>query len=400
MVSLSKLDTGVKVSGAAHLGLILWMAIGGLFSFDRSAPLSVSNVTVISSEQFAAMMATGSQAPDVAEAPATPAQPEAPETEDTTAPAPEESPETAAAPEPAEPDIPEPEPQPAEAVETPQAEVTPVAPPAPEQPALPDGASTVLAPDNPPAPDAAPRVAPLPADRPDPEANVDEEVQLAARPEPEPEATPAPEAPEENTAPPETGTVIETEASEEAGGTAVAALAPPGSPRPARRPDRPTPAPAPEPEPEAAETETAEPDAPADPLADAIAAAVAEAATDAPAAATPGPARQGPPLTSGEKDALRIAVQQCWNVGSLSSDALRTTVTVFVRMNENGTPDGGSIRMLDFEGGPEAAALQAYEAARRAILRCGASGFDLPPEKYDQWREVEMVFNPENMRIR
>jgi hypothetical protein len=56
--------------------------------------------------------------------------------------------------------------------------------------------------------------------------------------------------------------------------------------------------------------------------------------------------------------------------------------------------------MIDFEGGPDAAARQAFEAARRAVLRCGASGFKLPPEKYEQWRNIEMVFNPESMRIK
>ncbi|MDZ4134880.1 MAG: energy transducer TonB, partial [Paracoccaceae bacterium] len=45
-------------------------------------------------------------------------------------------------------------------------------------------------------------------------------------------------------------------------------------------------------------------------------------------------------------------------------------------------------------------ARQAYEAARRAIIRCGATGFKLPAEKYDQWRNIEMVFNPEKMRIK
>ncbi|MEM6478789.1 MAG: energy transducer TonB, partial [Pseudomonadota bacterium] len=42
----------------------------------------------------------------------------------------------------------------------------------------------------------------------------------------------------------------------------------------------------------------------------------------------------------------------------------------------------------------------AFEAARRAIIRCGAKGFDLPSEKYDQWKEIEMTFNPEQMRTR
>ena len=50
--------------------------------------------------------------------------------------------------------------------------------------------------------------------------------------------------------------------------------------------------------------------------------------------------------------------------------------------------------------GRRAAAKQAYEAARRAILRCQGEGFPLPPEKYEQWRVVEMTFNPSEMVIR
>jgi hypothetical protein len=105
-------------------------------------------------------------------------------------------------------------------------------------------------------------------------------------------------------------------------------------------------------------------------------------------------------MTAGEKDALRVSVQQCWNVGSLSSEALRTTVTVAVSVAQTGVPDAGSIRMVSFEGGSEAAARQAFEAARRAIIRCGARGFPLPPEKYETWKNIEMVFNPERMRIK
>jgi hypothetical protein len=44
----------------------------------------------------------------------------------------------------------------------------------------------------------------------------------------------------------------------------------------------------------------------------------------------------------------------------------------------------------------EAAVTSAFEAARRAIVRCQGSGFPLPPEKYEQWREVLMTFNPTN----
>ena len=88
----------------------------------------------------------------------------------------------------------------------------------------------------------------------------------------------------------------------------------------------------------------------------------------------------------------------CWNVGSLSTEAMQTTVVVAVDMTPDGKPEIGSIRMLSFSGGSEAAARRAYETARRAIIRCGATGYNLPSEKYEQWREIEMTFNPENMR--
>jgi len=109
-------------------------------------------------------------------------------------------------------------------------------------------------------------------------------------------------------------------------------------------------------------------------------------------------APSGPPLTRGEQDGLRIAVQACWNVGSLSTDALSTTVVVLVRMAADGKPE--SVEMLSSDGATPTATRGAYEAARRAVIRCGAQGFPLPPGKYDQWREIEMTFDPSNMRIR
>jgi hypothetical protein len=79
---------------------------------------------------------------------------------------------------------------------------------------------------------------------------------------------------------------------------------------------------------------------------------------------------------------------------------MRTTVTVGVEMERDGRPRTETIRLVSSEGGSGAAARQAFEAARRAIIRCGASGFPLPAEKFDAWREIEMTFNPENMRTR
>ncbi len=69
-------------------------------------------------------------------------------------------------------------------------------------------------------------------------------------------------------------------------------------------------------------------------------------------------------------------------------------------MNRDGTVVGNQVRQVSASGGDDAAQRSAFEKARRAILRCQRGGFPLPVEKYDQWREIEMVFNPEGMRLR
>lgn len=173
--------------------------------------------------------------------------------------------------------------------------------------------------------------------------------------------------------------------------------APTTSPRPPRRPERPTP---PEPAQTAeAPTPAPEPDPAPSPATDA---AIDNAVNDALAdvlgetAAPSGPS--GPPLTRGERDGLRVAVSQCWNLGSASTDAMRTTVVVLVQMSRDGRPE--SIELVSSNGPNQSATRIAFEAARRAVIRCGVRGYPLPADKYDQWREIEMTFDPTNMRIR
>ncbi len=103
-------------------------------------------------------------------------------------------------------------------------------------------------------------------------------------------------------------------------------------------------------------------------------------------------------LSSGEIDALKAAVRRCWNVGATSTEALGVVVTVGISMTRDGKPE--SLRLLGFSGGSEAAASIAYAAARRAILRCGIEGYDLPIDRYEHWRETEITFNPEKMRLK
>ena len=61
----------------------------------------------------------------------------------------------------------------------------------------------------------------------------------------------------------------------------------------------------------------------------------------------------------------------------------------------------GDVRQLSASGGDANAVSTAFQAARRAILRCQApNGYQLPPEKYDQWKDVVITFDPSGMRLR
>lgn len=388
-------NTGTIISGAGHAALILWVVLGDWLFARKDAPaVQVAEVSLMTSAEFDAMVAAVPATPDPAPS-ADPAPDPAPAPDPEPAPAPE--PEVVP-PEPVQPEVIAPAPAPVEPV--PEPEPVPVPDPLPENngvadaeplPVVPDAPPPVaLAPTSSPRPKPAPRVAPVPVDAPDPAIDTAEAPQEAVTPDPTPEPQVVqPEQPA--VAEQEAGTVLETEANRDE--VVVASGAPKTSPRPKGRPARLT-------------NDTPPVEVPVDAIADAIAGAVAEAATDTPPVETPRPAAgatnapQGPPMTSGDKDALRVAVQQCWNVGSLSSDALQTTVVVAVSVAETGVPDAGSIRMVSSTGGTDAGARGAFEAARRAIIRCGARGFPLPPEKYEQWREMELVFNPEGMRMR
>ena len=372
------MNTGQIISGVGHLALIGWALIGGVFRSDP-LPFEVTEVTAISTEDYAALMARQS-AP---EAVASVDTPEPPAPGDL---APDLSSEADAAPEVTQP----------EASDTPPPDAAPdvsqMTPPTPadvadEPPVLevPQEDVAALVPEVSPRPQPrpAPRVAPEAVARPEPDVKIDDVANPEVAPDQGAEVV---EKPAEATAPEEAATEIVTEAEK------FEQAAPSVSMRPKARPARATevaqeaPKPAPKPAAETPATDKAAVNA-------ALAAALGggQESRDRPS---------GPPLTSGEKDALRVAVQQCWNVGSLSSDALRTTVVVAVSMGEDGKPNSRSIRMLSASGGGDTAAKQAFEAARRAIIRCGARGFSLPVEKYDSWRDIEMTFNPEKMRIK
>ena len=360
---------GWIISAAAHVALAFVVLFGGLFARDRIPEVTVADVALISEAEYAALLPSGpapelqADTTDIAP-PISDDAPEAPSAED----APERS-------EPVDvevPDAPPPVPDVVLPEPTPEAIVEDDAPEVPLPPTEIDG--TAPLPDQ--VAEPAPRVAPIPQVAPPPETETAPEVVEDTAPDPEAvaEETPPDDAPP--AAPEAASDRIVTEAEE------TREFAPASSMRPRTRPERPVRVAAPAPEPEASSTTTD----------DAVRAALEDPVEETPSR----PA--GPPLTGGERDAFRVAVGQCWVVdpGAQSAGVI---VTVGFSLDQTGRVEG-DVRQVSASGGDPATQRAAFDAARRAILRCGARGFPLPPEKYDQWREVEMTFNPQGMQFR
>ena len=386
------MHTGTYISGGAHLAFVAWIALGGLLR-PASPPVEVQQVSLISTEQFEALL-TVEQPPEIVLEPAALTSPD---------PAPS-SPELSEAL-----DAPTSEQVPPSAPDLAPVEDTPSIPERPEPPAdIPEVEPELSAPEPqplvPPAPPRpADRVAPVPVPPAPPDSAPDDVLREEITRSPDAPTEPSPaEAPQEATAPEEAGTELATEANQpdpdDPETPLISSLRPVSRPARAATPDpesalpesvtqEPNPVAQPAPEPEDTPNSTLEAG-----VNDALASVLGQ--PEAPSR----PA--GPPLTQAERDALRVSVSPCWNVGSLSFDALRTTVVVAVDMTPDAKPVTSSIRMLSSTGGTNASAKQAFEAARRAIIRCGGRGFDLPAEKYESWREIEMTFNPETMRTR
>lgn len=370
------MTTGTTVSAVGHVTFVAWLLTGWGLSHEP-LPFEVTQVSVVSGAEYAQIVAATTPQPltEIGAAPEAPVIAETPPilepVEDTTPPVAEAAPEAPAEETPPAP-VEEPVPEPTEVTE----EVAEIVQPLPEAP--------------PPAPDleVALRPVPRPSDRVAPEAVAAPEPDVDVAPEVTEEATPEAQTPEiveeeaDAAAPEEASTEIVTEAEAPSGAVEVAE-------RPPTRPDRPAPV---EEVPEEAEVATATSEDVEDTLAAALAAEAAGTASAGSPAVT-----EGPPLTGAEQESFRLAVQGCWSV-DIGSEASRVIVTVGFNLDRDGRVVG-DVRLIGAGGGSGAIVDAAFAAARRAVLRCQSStGYQLPDDKYDQWDDVEMTFDPSNMR--
>jgi hypothetical protein len=377
------MQTGTKISAAGHGALVL-LAIFGLpwFGPRERETIRVTEVSFVTEAEFDAAQAAAS-----AEAPREPTAPPVPPRARPAPAEPAPEPEAASEPE-AAPEVSEAPPEP------PAQEVATLEPPA--EPA-PDRITPRVVTVDPPSAATPPRARPAPRVEPNPTPPPEDALRPAETPEPvtapEPEAEVA-RVEETPAAPPEASPEPEAEAVPRAPLALRTASRP--LPRSGRRP----------PEAEQGETESVtaaiqrEVDSQirrlTSPTTRPTPATEPTAPTETPpteAAATSLPV--GPPLTSSEKDGLKFAVQQCWNMPAGLRDAQELKVTLAAELAADGEIINASIRLIEPRQAPDARFRQAYEAGRRALLRC--SPYELPREKYAQWRNIEVVFNPEGM---
>ncbi len=98
-------------------------------------------------------------------------------------------------------------------------------------------------------------------------------------------------------------------------------------------------------------------------------------------------------LSRSEMDALRNAIEQCWNVPMGLSNVEEMRVTITMNLAKDGNIDG----RVDVEatGGHSQTRRAFAESARRAVLKCAP--YNLPNEKYDTWSRVVVNFDPSQM---
>ncbi len=99
-------------------------------------------------------------------------------------------------------------------------------------------------------------------------------------------------------------------------------------------------------------------------------------------------------MTMSEIDALRSQMSKCWNVPVGAPDPAALVLRVRVFFNEDGTV-ASAPQLVDQGRLGDPYFRAAADAAIRAVHMCGP--YNLPPEKYANWNEIVITFDPREM---
>lgn len=108
--------------------------------------------------------------------------------------------------------------------------------------------------------------------------------------------------------------------------------------------------------------------------------------------------RNSQPLSMSQIDAIRKQIEKCWNMPAGARYAEDLVVEVGVTLNRDGSVRDA--RALASGGQMDDPFYRAAaESAVRAILNPACSTFNLPEDKYDEWREMILRFDPRDMLV-
>ena len=102
-------------------------------------------------------------------------------------------------------------------------------------------------------------------------------------------------------------------------------------------------------------------------------------------------------LSKAELSSFHSQMDARWNAPSTSARGNAQNMSVGFETNRDGKPFKSTLRPFNAGKDTRPAVREAYSAAKHAIIRCGAKGYKLPLEKFEQWKNIEITFDPERM---
>ena len=103
----------------------------------------------------------------------------------------------------------------------------------------------------------------------------------------------------------------------------------------------------------------------------------------------------GPQLTTSEIDVVKAQIERCWNPPAGAKEAHDLVVEIEATVAQDGRVVTAQITSTGRMGDPFYRA--AAESALRAVLNPQCLPLKLPAEKYEQWKTLDLTFNPKDL---
>ena len=103
------------------------------------------------------------------------------------------------------------------------------------------------------------------------------------------------------------------------------------------------------------------------------------------------------PMSQSEKDTIRSQIEQKWNVSSFNGMDLRNVdlrVVLHIKLDVDGTVL--DVKVVKTPNSNSLAYRSMVESAKRAVYAASPLK-NLPTNKYNTWKEIELPFNPSDL---